>query len=291
MSGVRWTSEQKDLDEGARQSAPGAFVRLAQGYTHYEENGRRGLRSVILVHGFLVPYLIWDRTVPALHSAGLHSIRYDLYGRGLSDRPDTAYDMTLFVDQLTELADALACGKIDLVGLSMGAPIAAAFAVSRPERVRRVVLIDPSGVGPGALGALRAVTFLPGMRATLMRVCRSGYLLEKLAAHFYHPAEVLDFRERCQNQMEYRGFARTVVSAVRNGMLGNFDATYRQLGGLHKDILLIWGEDDPTIPIRHSRRLLELLPGAQFVSIPKAGHIPHVDHAEAVNSRLLQFLN
>ena len=43
--------------------------------------------SVVLIHGFSVPYFIWDPTFEALHAAGMNPLRYDLYGRGYSDRP------------------------------------------------------------------------------------------------------------------------------------------------------------------------------------------------------------
>ena len=291
MPACSWIREKKVLDEGARQSAPGSFVRLTRGYTHYEEDGPRAMRPVVFVHGFLVPYFIWDQTVRALHGAGLRSIRYDLYGRGFSDRPDTAYDMLLFVEQLTELIDALGCQDIDLVGLSMGGPIVAAFAVARPERVRRICLIDPSGVGPGALGAVRAISFLPGISAALMGMIASTYLLDKIASDFYDPGLFRAFRERCRVQMEYRGFTRAIVSTIRQGMLGTHASTYARLGALEKEVLLIWGEEDATVPFKRSRDLLQLLPQAEFFPVPRSGHIPHFERPDLVHPRLIEFLN
>jgi pimeloyl-ACP methyl ester carboxylesterase len=291
MPSFSWIREKKVLDEGARQSAPGCFVQLTGGFTHYEEDGPRGMRSVVLVHGFSVPYVIWDPTVRALHRAGLHWIRYDLFGRGFSDRPDTAYDMTAFVRQLVDLTDALGCQEIDLVGLSMGGPIAAAVAVSRPERIRKIVLIDPSGAGPGSLGGLRRISFLPGLTAALIGITGSAYLLDKIAADFYDAVEVRAFREHYREQMEYRGFARATVSMIRHGMLGTFASTYARLGALQKEVLLIWGEEDATIPFESSRDLLQLLPHAHFLPVPGSGHLPHFERPDVVHPRLLEFLS
>jgi pimeloyl-ACP methyl ester carboxylesterase len=243
------------------------------------------------VHGFSIPYVIWDRTFQALQSSGLHSIRYDQYGRGFSDRPEAAYDMTLYVEQLHELIDALGCQEVDLVALSMGGPIAAAFAVARPERVRRIVLIDPSGVRPAAPGAIRGIAFLPGISTLLVGIIGSTYLLERIAAGLYGSAPVRAFRQQYRQQMQYRGFARAVVSAVRHGMLGTFASTYARLGGLQKAILLIWGEDDATIPFDRSRDLLQLLPQAEFLHVPQSGHVPHLERPDVVHPRLLEFLN
>jgi len=63
-------------------------------------------------------------------------LRYDLYGRGFSDRPDTVYNQTCFDKQLCELLTALGNDKpINLIGLSMGGAIAIGFADKHPELV------------------------------------------------------------------------------------------------------------------------------------------------------------
>src|SRR5262245_8301926 len=87
--------EKSVLDDAARTNAPGKFVGGPYGLTHYEFTpviSRDSTRIVVLVHGFSVPFYIWDSTVVALTKAGKRTLRYDVYGRGLSDRPDAAYD-------------------------------------------------------------------------------------------------------------------------------------------------------------------------------------------------------
>src|SRR5574338_459493 len=79
--------EHRDLDAAARRGAPGRFVRLFDGVTHYQIDGPDSGRTVVLVHGFSVPYYIWDSTAAALAGAGYRVVRYDEYGRGGSDRP------------------------------------------------------------------------------------------------------------------------------------------------------------------------------------------------------------
>ncbi len=105
------------LDDAARSVAGGSFVRLSDGYTHYEVAGPEDAETVVLVHGTTVPLFLWDRNVEELASAGWRVVRYDLYGRGLSDRPDARYDLNLYVRQLEELlAHVAPSGPVDLVG-------------------------------------------------------------------------------------------------------------------------------------------------------------------------------
>jgi len=121
----------------ARASAPGDFVTLSRGVVHYEQAGPVDGQAVLLTHGFSVPSYIWDPTFRALAESGFRVIRYDLYGRGYSDRPQTAYDRELFVQEAVELLDSLHVNRpVDFVGLSMGGAITAPISASR-TMVRR----------------------------------------------------------------------------------------------------------------------------------------------------------
>ena len=61
--------EKLELDDSVRRATPGQFVRLTDGYTHYEIAGPPGGHVVVLATGFSVPYYIWDPTFAALTGA------------------------------------------------------------------------------------------------------------------------------------------------------------------------------------------------------------------------------
>src|SRR6476661_1407463 len=116
--------ERSTLDEAARHEATGKFVRLSDGLTHYQIDGPDSGRVVVLAHGFSVPYYIWDSTAAHLSGAGYRVIRYDEYGRGLSDRPNVPYVDDLYDRQLGELLDSLKITeRVDLAGVSMGGAV------------------------------------------------------------------------------------------------------------------------------------------------------------------------
>ena len=87
-----WTfpylGETEELNDTVRANTPGSFVLLSDGYTHYELGGDENGEPVVLVHGFSVPYFIWDPTFDFLTKSGFRVLRYDLFGRGYSDRPE-----------------------------------------------------------------------------------------------------------------------------------------------------------------------------------------------------------
>src|SRR4029077_2473629 len=128
-----------------RRTTPGQFVRLGDGYTHYEISGPSTGHLVVLAAGFSVPYYIWDPTFKALTNGGFRVLRYDYYGRGFSDRPDVPYTQAFYVRQLADLLDSLhIADPVDLIGLSLGGGVITTFADTFPDRVRSIIYIAPS---------------------------------------------------------------------------------------------------------------------------------------------------
>ena len=183
--------EKRDIDQAVRASAPGQFVRLSDGYTHYEVGGPPDGRVVVLAAGISVPYYIWDPTFAALVGAGFRVLRYDYYGRGYSDRPDIAYTQDVYVRQLTELLDALRITQpIDLAGLSFGGSVVTSFADRYPARVRSLVFIDPSFRSPYSVGFLvqRAMLW-----DALTAVFEERWWADRQLDDFYRPERFPDW--------------------------------------------------------------------------------------------------
>jgi pimeloyl-ACP methyl ester carboxylesterase len=97
--------------------------------------------TVVCIHGLTANHVCWASVADAL-SPGLRVIAYDLRGRGESDKPDKGYGLAAHVGDLVRLLDHLELDRPIVVGHSLGAMIALAFAVDRPERVSRLVLVD-----------------------------------------------------------------------------------------------------------------------------------------------------
>lgn len=283
--------ETKVLDEATRRSADGAFIQLPNGYTHYELSNPQNDDTVVLVHGFSVPYFIYDPTFAFLTQSGFRTLRFDLFGRGFSDRPDVRYNLDFFVEQLSDLLDALRfTSSVNLIGLSMGGPIAAAFAARQPHRVDKLILIDPVGAKPITLTPLLKAVRIPLLAEAILGILGGDFLVNSVAGDFFDPALVAHFQTRYRIQMQYRGFGRAILSTVRNNMLGSFVDVYKNLSVTKTPVLLFWGRHDGTVPFEHSRDLRALIPQAEFHVIEDCGHIPHYEKPDEVNPILLEFL-
>lgn len=286
-----YLDETKELNETTRKEIGGSFIALPDGVTHYELSGPKDDLAVVLVHGFSTPFFIYDPTFEFLVSSGFRVLRYDLIGRGYSDKPRARYDIHLFVKQLKDLLDALEMTKVDLVGLSMGAPVTAAFIEKYPRYVRRHVLIGPSGAKRVKLARLLEAAKLPLVGELLIALLGSDSMLKGIASDFFDSKLVENFQSKYKIQMQYKGFKGAILSTMRNGMLESFLDPYLKIGVLKKPTLIFWGENDKTTPFEDHQLLLQALPHAEFHPIKNCSHIPHYEKTEIVNPILLEFLS
>ena len=282
--------EQLTLDDQARNSAgaPGAFVALSGGVTHYEAAGPANGRVALLVHGFSVPSYIWDPTFKALADAGYRVIRYDLYGRGLSDRPDAAYDGAFYDQQIDDLLKALQVnGQVDLFGLSFGGFVTAHYAPTHPQRIRTLNLIDPSNARPTIPWQLQ----VPLLGPYLFQVAAVPTMADNQATDFLHPERFPGWAERYRPQMAFHGFGRALYRSRMQLTQVDFDAMYATIAKAGLPVQLIWGKQDPTIPVAQSAHIRRAIPAVEYTEIDQSGHLPQMEQAAVFNQRTLAFLN
>jgi pimeloyl-ACP methyl ester carboxylesterase len=285
-------SETKELNDETRRQIGGSFVPLSDGVTHYELGNGISEDTVVLVHGFSVPSFIFDPTFRFLSEHGFRVLRYDSFGRGFSDRPNLAYSIDLFVRQLTDLLDALSLRRpVSLIGLSMGAPITATFTGRYPERVSKLVWIDPAGAQQLTYDRLLRFAGWPMIGEGLLNLVGTGRFTRAVAAKTVARDLDQNFQEQYFIQMQFKGTRNALLSTIRNHMLEPFLDVYRQVGKLHKPVMLIWGRQDDLVPLRQSKAIIDAVPGIQFHIIENSTHIPHYEKPQETNPLLLQFLS
>jgi pimeloyl-ACP methyl ester carboxylesterase len=281
--------ESRDLNDSVRQSAQGQFVGIPEGYVHYELKGPENARTIVLVHGFSVPYYLWDPTFDALVAGGYRVLRYDLFGRGLSDRPDVTYDGNLFDRQLIETLDTLhITGRVDVIGSSMGGPIVATFGCRHPERVRTMAFFDP-GYSHGQPMPFKLRTPLLG--EYFMAVDLAPGLPEGQKSDFKHPERFPDWPDRYRPQMQYKGFRRALLSTLRNYVIADWSKDFACIARGTAPVFLVWGKGDLDVPFAVSDEVRAAIPRADFLAIDDAAHVPFIEHPEIVQPALDRFLS
>lgn len=280
-------TERARLDDAARAGAPGTFVRLGDGLTHYDLTGPDTGRTIVLLSGATVPFYLWDPTRDALVANGFRVLRYDYFGRGFSDRPKVAYDLDTFDRQLTQLLDTLSISiAVDVAGISMGGVIATSFADRHPERVRSLTLVDPYF---GHEGATPMALRIPGVGELAMTLSADAMAKGQLD-DFLHPERYPDWVSRYQKQMQYEGFRRAVLATMRGDVRERPAVSFTALAQSRIPILILWGRADRTAPFDDSDTVRAAFPRAEFHAIEGAAHLPQIEQATRVDSLLLRFL-
>jgi pimeloyl-ACP methyl ester carboxylesterase len=280
--------ERREIDSDVRASAPGRFVRLGDGYTHYELGGRGEGPPVVLAAGLSVPYYIWDPTYEALIDAGYRVLRYDYYGRGYSDRPSLAYTQDVYVRQLAELLDALDVTQaVDLAGLSFGGSVVTSFADRFPDRVRSLVYVDPAFRTPHPISLPEQI---PWLWDFLTAVFNERWWADAQANDFLHPERFPDWPDRYRVQLQYRGFRRAQWSTTVSNATFDQGPELRRVGQHGRPVLIFWGKQDAAVPFEFSASVLEAMPRARLVPVESAGHLPHWEQPDVVHPAWIAFL-
>ncbi|MHA1819374.1 MAG: alpha/beta fold hydrolase [Promethearchaeota archaeon] len=283
------------------------YVDLEVGRTYYEVDGNKDGPRVVLVHGFSSPMFVWDFNFNFLVENGFYVLRYDLYGRGLSDRPKKVkYNEELFEKQLFDLIKSIDFINIDekanpksaiheekmhIVGLSMGGPIVLYFTMMHPDIIKSITLIDPAGLPNKEMKDPPAIIKIPIIGKLLYKMIAKNMLIEHALDQFYDPSRFSDYKNKFKEQFSRKGYLEALFSTLQNFDLQGFEEVYKKINELNIPVLLFWGENDPVIPYNTHINVDKLIDNLEFHSIPKCGHMPQYECPEMVNKFLLEFLS
>jgi pimeloyl-ACP methyl ester carboxylesterase len=278
------------LNTETRASLQGSFVNIPSGTTHYDLSNLSGKDPVVLVHGFSTPYYIWDPTFKALSAAGFSVLRYDLLGRGYSDRPRTVYNLDLFVSQLSQLIDYLNIKKpFHLIGLSFGSWISTQYSNHFPENVNSLTLISPLVSGKPL--SKNSVLNIPWIGEMFFHGYFSRFVLSQNQSSDFFDANLHpDWEEKFKDQMRYRGFNQAILSTYRQIRHVDWRSIYGIFSQQDIPLQIYWGEEDQTINRGEIACLQQSVTNSQLIQINHAGHIPHYEMPEVVSVKLIEFL-
>jgi pimeloyl-ACP methyl ester carboxylesterase/DNA-binding CsgD family transcriptional regulator len=207
-------------------------------------------------------------------------VQYDRPGCGLSEPWPGPQELDTDVDVLLGVADRLGLERVDLLGISAGAPASVAFAARFPERVGRLVLYG--GYADGAQIAA------PEVRAAMLDLIRAHWGLgSEVLADVFLPegsAETRSVFARLQREAASAQAAVDLLAQCYRTSVTDL------LGEVAAPTLVLHRRDDRAIPYRAGRELAAGIPGARLVSLPGRSHFPYVGDAAAVVRAILEFL-
>ena len=177
-----------------------------------------------------------------------------------------------------DLMDALDLRGAIVVGMSMGGWAAAEIAVRNTSRMSKLILVDAVGVKTSGRDArdIADVFGLPQDEVTRLL--------------FHDPANAPDPAALSDEQLTEIAANRIALAMYTwEPYMHNPKLRYR-LHRIQVPTLLIWGESDGLVPVSYAEAYRALIPGAELVVIPNAGHAPQVEQPDLFCNHVYQFV-
>ena len=240
----------------------------------------------MLLHGIAGTSATWDAVIPRL-AENYDVLAPDLLGHGESAKPHGDYSLGAYANAVRDLLEALGESRATLVGHSLGGGVAMQFAYQFLERCERLVLVDSGGLGREVHPLLRAAALpgaglvLPWLSTTTSRGV--GALVRGMSRLGIRAGPDLDETWRGFVSLEEPAARRAFIQTVRSVMdLSGQRVSANERLYLAEGLptMIIWGGDDPLIPVRHARAAHERIAGSRLEIFPDAGHFPHRDDPE-----------
>lgn len=250
---------------------------------YYEAHGSG--EPLFLVSGLGGTAAYWKPNLPAL-AAKYRVIVHDHRGAGNSAHSKIRYSVDQMTDDLVRLMDHLEIERAHLVGHSTGGAIGQTLAVTRPERLKKLVLFATWTKADKFFRQLFAAR-----RALLTEVGKEAYV--RAGTLFLYPPSWIKANERMIEEREsltIAAFAPPEVVASRIDAIVAFDRT-AELSRIRTPTLVLCAKDDFITPAYFSEQLAQMIPGAQLVLMPQGGHCASETVLEAFNATLLTFLS
>ncbi|MCX8225028.1 MAG: alpha/beta hydrolase [Sulfitobacter sp.] len=271
------------MNDATRGGAPGQFVELSQGVTHFAWFGPHTGPVAVCIHGLTTPSFVWRGVTRGLALMGYRTLVYDLYGRGYSDRPSGIQDQQFFLKQLEELLESEGVtGSITLFGYSMGGAIATCFAAVAPERVDRLVLLAPAGMGLTSNKLFDFIAKAPLVGDWLMLALFPSFFRKGIKAESKQASSVPQVYEQQAEQLDFKRYVPAVLASRRGILTDVLRDEHRGIQAAQIPVLAIWGQEDSVIPPSAIGTLAEWNRTAEHEVIPDAGHGLPYTHANQV---------
>jgi 2-hydroxy-6-oxonona-2,4-dienedioate hydrolase len=221
----------------------------------------------------------------------------DMIGHGMTDKPESGYQATDFVNHIVAFMDAAGIDRAHIAGESLGGWVAMWTALLHPERVRRIVSICGAGLTIQTDEASREHA-----RAGSAELRRLGQQFvqnptrENLQARmnwlFHDPADVTDEIMDVRSAIYDRPGAQAALTRVgAAGGLGNADygLNEEKLAKFPAPLLYLWTEFNPTTTAATASRAQKATPGSQFLELKDCAHWPQWEETEPFNRAIREF--
>ena len=257
------------------------FLQIDGNKIRYLES-KNSKKTLVLIHGLGASAERWDQVIP-LFSDYFHVVVPDLIGFGYSDKPLVDYTPEFFSNFLEKFFAATNIQHPHLIGSSLGGQIAAEYASSHPDNTEKLILVSPAGIMKQSTPALDA--YIMAALYPNEQSAKNAFEMMEGSGKDVHDKIVNGFIERMRLPNAKLAFMSTVLG------LKNSEIITSKLQTISTPSLIIWGSEDPVIPISYANDFVSAIQDCQFFRMDGCGHTPYVQDPHWFTSLVLEFLS
>jgi pimeloyl-ACP methyl ester carboxylesterase len=253
---------------------------------HYRDEGQGP--ALLLIHGTSSSLHTWDawtRTLKQNHRV----IRFDLPAFGLTGpRADKDYSIAAYVELARKVLDRLEIAQAAVAGNSLGGDIAWRMALTHPERVSKLILVDAAGYprAPEEMPFVIKLASTPVVQ-DIMPHLAPRFMYVQNVREVYHDTDRIDgtLIDRYRDLMLREGNRQAMVDRINMPFVDE----HQRISSIRQPVLIQWGRHDRWIPATHAERFASDIPGA-ILKWYEAGHVPMEELPDATAKDAMEFL-
>ena len=256
------------------------FINIDESKIRYLESGN-SKKTLVLIHGLGASAERWNAVIP-IFAEHFRVIVPDLIGFGYSDKPLADYTLDFFSNFLEKFFLASNIEKPIIVGSSLGGQISAEYTSAHPQNVEKLILTSPSGVMKQSTPALDA--YIMAALYPNEQNAQNAFQLMEGSGEEIDTKIINGFIERMKLPNAKLAFMSTILG------LKNAEMITKKLQSIMPPTMIIWGADDPVIPIQHADEFVAAISDCRFFKMDNCGHTPYVQEPTIFASKVLDFV-
>src|SRR5437588_2671110 len=252
---------------------------------------------VLLIHGYGDTADGWRRVIPGLLNDGHRVVALDMPPFGRSSMPPRDKLIDFYSEFFPLLLDELALDHVSVIGHSLGGAVALRLAIDEPDRIDRLGLVAPAGLGPAPPWLWHALTARPLWQGALSIPMPLTTPLVKRGLRHFLEWRLFDDHHHMHDEIHHlvemhgsRNELKLLLAAGHACIDCYTGKLLERSLGLDIPLWLLWGRKDGLVPALHARAFGRAHPDAEVHVLDGCGHYPHIELPSRFNALLRRWL-
>ena len=269
-------------------TAASKFTDIDGMQVHYRIEGDG--EPLVLIHGTGAMLQTWDAWTTIL-SPHYQIIRMDIPAFGLTGpRADGVYNDSMYVDFIEKFTGKLGIDSFHLAGNSLGGLIAWKYAAAYPQKVKKLILVDPGGFhevnDKGGSFIFKLARNFPTLTDLVSKI-GTHYFVEKTLREVYaDDSKITDAQKKMYAELNQRAGNRHAFVERAKYV---HQCREEELQAITAPTLVMWGTEDVLIDVREAEHFKKIA-NASVLVYEKVGHCPQEEIPERSAADAMRFL-